>query len=242
MQNAPREPVYYDPELGPVYDDGISDLYLDRHPELVHDYLYGEGYFPLSHDPLFFDNPPPPGQIVLARPWPVPDDASWAQVHERNTNWLRIQSQNLLLAGDLRTLREQEDQFSTFVSKLLFHRGFEEFWLDRTGEFDRRFSNREVVETTERLYERHNDVRLRMDLATGEFDLCGPNTRVRDRSDDVVVSLRPVIDALWMTGLWTERADERFGDLARAMVRLAHCERRRVGPAEFVGRYGRGGQ
>ena len=28
MQNAPREPVYYDPELGPIYDDDAFSPYL----------------------------------------------------------------------------------------------------------------------------------------------------------------------------------------------------------------------
>ncbi len=99
MQNAPREPVYYDPELGPIYDDlpGVG-LYLDQHPENVRDYLYGEAHYPLAEEPLYWEDPPP-GQVLLVRPRPVPDDPFWAQVLKRNTDWLRIQSQNLILAG-----------------------------------------------------------------------------------------------------------------------------------------------
>ena len=185
---------------------------------------------------------PPPGQVFLVRPRPIPDDPFWARVEERNTNWLRLQSQNLLAEGDWRTRLEQELQFSVFARALLRQRGFKGFWLDPTGVWHERFGNREVIETAEHLLERHGDVRLRFDLATAAWNLCGPNTRARQRSDEAVVSLRPVIDALWMMGLWTEREDERFRDMARVMLRLAKDEQRGVGQDEFLSRYGRGGQ
>ena len=137
---------------------------------------------------------------------------------------------------------EQELQFSVFTRELLRQRGFEGFWLDPTGVWHERFANREVIETAEHLHERHGDVRLRFDLATAEWDLCGPNARARQRSDEAAVSLRPVIDALWMTGLWTEREDERFRDVARVMLRLAKVEQRGVGRDECLNRYGRGGR
>lgn len=238
MQNAPREPVYNDPELGPIYDDDIHDLYLDRHPDRVHEYLYGEGFVPLAEGPFFFEAPLP-GQVLLARPMPVEDDRFWARVDERNTNWIRLQSQNLLLAGDGRTRNEQECQFSVFTRHLLLQRGFGRFCAD-PFEWSRRFSNREVVETTEHLYRRHGDVRLRIDLATEEFDLCGPNMRVRQCSDDINLSLRPVVDALWLHGLWAESTDERFQDIARVLVRLAAAEQRELGCGEFNSRYGSG--
>ena len=203
--------------------------------------MYGECSQPLAQQPFYLEDPPP-GQILLVRPWPIPEDPFWARVQERNTNWLRRQSQNLLGDGDGRTRLEQEFQFSVFTRVLLRQRGFERFWLDPNNVWHERFKNREVIETAEHLFERHRDVRLRFDLATAEWELCGPNIRVRQRSDEVVVSLRPVIDALWMTGLWTERADERFRDVARVMVRLATDEYRRVGRTEFVRRYGQSEQ
>lgn len=235
MQNASQEPVYYDPELGPIHN--FPGLYLDERPDNVHDYLYGEAQVPLAQELSPFDHPPP-GQVLLVRQLPAPDDPFWAEVQERNTTWLRLQSQDLLLAGDWRTRLEQEFQFASYTCKLLWQRGFEAFYPDRA--WRSRFDKREVIEAAERLYERHNDVRLRIDLATEEFDLCGPNTRPRRCSDDVNVSLRPVVEALCLHGLWVGRQDERFHDLARVMVRLAAAERRELGCDEFHRRYGSG--
>ena len=129
---------------------------------------------------------------------------------------------------------EQELQFSVFTCELLRQRGLDGLRLGQTRVWHESFRNREVVETAERLFERHGDVRLRVDLATVDWELSGPNARARQRFDEVTVSLRPVIDALWMTGLWTEREDERFRDVARVMVRLATDEYRRVGRDEFI--------
>jgi len=104
------------------------------------------------------------------------------------------------------------------------------------------FSSRNVVEQAERLYKRHSDVRLRTNLGNGKFSLCAPSTRVGQRSDEVIVSLRPVVDALSMKGLWVDQPDERLRDLARGMVRLGQDEHQHVGRTEFIGRYGRGEQ
>jgi len=101
------------------------------------------------------------------------------------------------------------------------------------------FSSRNVVEQAERLYERHGDVRLRTDLGNGKFSLCAPSTRVGQRSDEVIVSLRPVVDALSMKGLWVDQPDERFRNLARVVVRLGQEEQRGVGHTEFIRRCGR---
>ena len=198
-------------------------------PERARDYLFGDG--PAL---ALVELNPPRGQVRLVRPVPSPDDPRSARQMEDDRNWLRGQLQNLILTGDSRALLEQEMQFSFFICKLMWLRGLA---TNQTfNAWSRRFDNREVVETAEHVYERHGDVRLRIDIASSESDLCGPNTRMRQHSDEVVVSLRPVIDALLMLGLWVDRPDERFRELARVMVRLGQAQHRRVGCTEFIQR------
>ena len=230
MQDAPHhEPVYTYP--GPPQLD----------PERVRDYLFGDvHYLPLAETPL---DDPPPGQILLVRPVPPSEDPQDAKAQERDIKWLRGQLQNLILARDFRALSEQEGSFGFFVCKLMGQRGFGAFMTSPTCfHWLNVFSSRNVVEQAERLYERHGDVRLRTDLGNGKFSLRAPSTRVGQRSDEVIVSLRPVVDALSMKGLWVDRPDERFRDLARVMVRLGRDEHRRVGRMEFTRRWSRGEQ
>lgn len=207
-----------------------------RDPERAGDYLFGDGP-PLALAELG----PQSGQIRLLRPVPSPDDPETARQMEDDRNWLRIQGQNLILARDPRALMHQEMQFDFLTCKLLCLRfgvaDMRPFFSAWSG----RFVSREVVETAVHLFERHSDVRLRIDLASAEFDLCGPNMRAR-RSDEVMVSLRPVVDALLMWGLWADRPDDRFRDLARVMVQLGRDEHRRVGRIEFTRRWNRGEQ
>jgi len=205
-----------------------------RDPERAGDYLFGDGP-PLALAELG----PQSGQIRLVRPVPSPDDPESARQMEDDRNWLRIQGQNLILARDPRALMHQEMQFSFLAWQLMMLRGLA---IERIRTPWRRVHCREVIETAEHIYERHGDVRLRIDMASFECDLCGPNMRMRGRSDEIVVSLRPVVDALLMRGLWVDRPDDRFRDLARVMVRLGRGEYRRVGRAEFTGRWSRGEQ
>ena len=154
--------------------------------------------------------------------------------------WLRVQLQNLILASDRSALFMQEGDFGFFTCKLMGQRGFGAFMTQPTHlAWSLRLGRREVVELAERLYEQHGDVRLRTNLATAKFSLCGPKSRMRQRSDEVIVSLRPVVDALSMKGLWVDQPDERFRNLARVMVRLGQEEQHGVGHTEFIRRCGR---
>lgn len=228
MQNAPP--------YGSVY---LQDLALD--PERVHDYLFGQlSYVSAPRIPL---TPPPPGEIRLVLPLTTPDDPDVAEARQRAWNWLRVQLQKLILESDGRALAKQARQFSLFTRMLMWQRGFDGFMTRPHGPvWGRKFASREVIATAVHLYERHGDVRLRIDMATGRFDLCTPNVRIRQRSDEVHVSLLPVVDALLMEGLWVDRPDERFCGLARVMVQLGREEQRRVGRTRFITRSERGEQ
>lgn len=137
-------------------------------------------------------------------------------------------------------MKEQEGEFAYFTVKLMSQRGFRPC-LTEPRAWHRRFAKRTVIETAEHLYERCRDVRLRIDMATAEFELCGAKSKVRHRSDEVIVSLRPVVDALLMTGLWVDQLDARFRELAGLVVRLAQGGYRHVGRPEcMVKRCGRG--
>lgn len=183
---------------------------------------------------------PSSGQIELVRPIPVPDDERLSRIQEGDLNWLRQQMQDLILTGDWRALKEQEGEFAYFTVKLMSQRGFRPC-LTEPRAWHRRFATRTVIETAEQLYERCRDVRLRIDMATAEFELCGAKSKVRHRSDEVIVSLRPVVDALLMTGLWVDQLDARFRELAGLVVRLAQGGYRHVGRPEcMVKRCGRG--
>lgn len=236
MQNAPPEtPVYIDPELGPIYESWLPRL----DPDNIRDYLFGGAFIPLAEEPFILDRQPP-DRVVLARPLKVPADPFWAELQERETAWLRAQLQSLIRAGDPAALGEQQCQFSNFTRRLLWHMGFE--WAIGVDDVvNDRFGTRDLVETAEHLYERHGEVQLRIDLATAEFELRGAGARSRRGASEVSVSLRPVVDALWLCGLWIDRVDARFTDLARVIVRLARDEQRRVGRGEFTRRHSRDG-
>ena len=88
------------------------------------------------------------------------------------------------------------------------------------------------------LLERHGDVLVAVDLSADEFELLGPQTRGKRLEGAMVASLAPVLEALAMWGLWPDRPDERVRALARAVVRLAQDEHRRVGSTEFIRRWG----
>ena len=215
----------------------LQDLALD--PQRVHEYLFSvPSYVFLSFIPL---KAPPPGQIRLVVPVRLSDDPKIARAQQRALSWLRVQSQNLILASDCQALARQGKMFSLYTRMLMWQRGFDDFLIDPAGPvWGRKFANRDVIKTAEHLYVRHGDVRLRIDIASSEFDLCGPSTRARQKSDEIRVSLRPVVDALSMEGLWVDPPDERFRDLARVMVRLGQGEHRRVGRPEFIRRCGQG--
>ena len=225
MDNASPHPIVYS-----------QDLALDP-PE----YLVG----PPDHvsSLLIPFAPPPSGVIRLFLPLPVPDDPYTARVQQVGCDWVRDQTQQALLARDYQALVAQQQQFARLTCILVWQRGFDRFITTPTGQaWGREFARQGVLDTAERLYERHGDVRLRIDLASLEFDLCGPSTRVRQSSDDITVSLRPVVDALSVAGLWLEKPDVGFRDLARVMVQLGRDEHQRVGGAEFTSRWSRGPQ
>ena len=224
MENAPSYvPVYTDPGLAPDVD-----------PDSVRAYLLSGNCLPLALVAV----EPTPGQIRLVRPVPLPDDPQHAVSLQRILDNIRVLRQNLVIAGDSKALLMQEANFTFLTCLLMKERGLgaiANWWWSRM------FASRTVVALAESLYERHGDVGLRTDLGTAEFSLCGPNSRVRQR-DEVIVSLRPVVDALSIMGLWVDRPDERFRDLARVMVRLGQDEHQHVGRTEFIGRHGRGEQ
>lgn len=198
-------------------------------PEIVRDKLFGAVYVPLVRVAL---GDPPPGQIRLVEPVGLSADPEVARAQQREMDWLR----------DWRARLEQESQFAFFTCKLLWQRGFDTLTAPNYSVWSDRFSNRELIEQAENLHEAHGDVRLRIGMENGDFELCGLNTRVRQSSDDVNVSLLPVVHALSMQGLWPDRSDEQFRDLARVMARLATDKCRRVGRTEFVRLYGQSEQ
>ena len=225
MQNAPASGTVYLQDLpADIYTRvPLQDLALD--PQRIHDYLFGNFSY-LSAGLLPFAAAPS-GEIRLVPRVPLADDPKVAQAQQRAVNWLRVQSQHLIQASDGRALVKQERLFSLFTRILMWQRGFETFLREPVW---RKFASREVIETAEHLYERHGEVRLRINIASAEFDLCGPSNRARQHCDEIRVSLRPVVDALLIEGLWLDRPDERFRDLARMMVRLGRSEHRCVGP------------
>lgn len=105
-----------------------------------------------------------------------------------------------------------------------------------------RFREPSVIEEAQALQERHGDVLVAVDLAADGFELLGPETRGRRLEGAMVASLAPVFEALAMWGLWVDRPDDRFRDLARIVVQLAQGEHRRDGRAECIRPGGRGEQ
>ena len=245
MQNAPpEEPVYRVPP--------------EEDPDSGSPYVFGPWSPPFSR---CLYGPQPSGRIKLVEPIPSFGDPESDRHLQKAQNRVRALTQGLILSRDWRALREQEMKFSFFTQQLMWQRGFPEFvtvqgTIDPEQEiagfpvfvrdpadannWDEQFGRREVVEEAESIYRRHGEVRLRIDLDRAGFDLCGPASRMRHGVDEICVTLRPVLDALLMEGLWVGGSSDRFQGLAREMVRLAQDERRRVGRAEFIRRWSGG--
>ena len=230
MQNAPT--------------DGISYLslptQLPRAPEALSDLLFEEPYsLPLAFLTLV---DPPPGQVRLLEPWPIPEDPEAARELEHDIQRRRGVIGQLLIAGEFWARRRQASQFGFFTRKMLWQRFHCEAFLycPTASIWSARFGEPSVIESVRELQERHGDVLVAVDLSADKFELLGPKTR--GRRGAMVASLAPVLEALAMWGLWLDQPDERFRDLARAMVRLAQDEHRRIGRTEFIRRCGRGEQ
>jgi len=110
-------------------------------------------------------------------PTPVSDDPEIVHLEKDYLNSLLSKSRERIIAGDCSVLREQEEQFALYSCMIIWQRGFR---ANSYASWYERLNSREVVETAEHFYERHGDVRLRIDLGSSEFDLCRPKTRARE--------------------------------------------------------------
>lgn len=232
MQHAPIPGIgYLDlPTQLPSDLSALSDLLFD-----------GDYFLPLARITLV---DPPPGQVRLLEPLPIPDDPESARELEHDIQLRRDLIGQLLIGGEPFALLEQATQFGFFTSKMLRQRFDQPAFISDppASEWSSRFGEPSVVESARILQERHGDVLVAVDLSADEFELLGPETRAKRLKGAMVASLEPVFEALRMWGLWVDRPGERFRDLARVMVKLGQEEQRRVGRAEFIRRCGRGEQ
>ena len=213
-------------------------------PEEAHRLMFDAvEYIPLA---ILSFNDPPPGEVRLIQPTcmrethPQRDEANrWLGAELRRRRALFREA--LERGDDLAFRWEQASQFAFFATKLIWQRfRLPMFIRDPTAsEWTARFADLQVVERASVLYERHGDLLLLVDVIGGDFDLCPPTARGRRLRDTTVVSLRPVIEALAVLGLWVESDDEMLG-LARTLIRLARQERGRLGVEEFDRRYAAG--
>ncbi len=141
----------------------------------------------------------------------------------------RLLVEQALDSGDYNRQCEQLRDFEEFRGRLLlqgpkspdFRREFASTW------WQERFLDLSVVREARELHERHEDALLALDLPRGRFELCPPHVRGKRLADMLVVSLRPVFDALAQKGLWVG-TDRQFSELARMLIGLARDEHRRV--------------
>lgn len=189
------------------------------------DYIWGEASPPLAHVPL---DDPPPGEVRLIDPVPIPDDPAAAQWLEDELWNRRAVLEELLVARNAIVLRERQIQFSYFTCRLLQQRfrlldllshpdgqsgdpeSIEHLWLGR-------LMTEEVMGQALKIYDQYGDVVLVTDLRG--FELQPPRRRIRT-TNGMAVSLRPVFEALAVFGLWVG-TDEQFKEVARTIIAIA---------------------
>lgn len=108
MQNAPIDGIAYLPLPAQLPRDqsALSDLLFD-----------GDYYLPLAFLTLV---DPPPGQVRLLEPWPIPDDPEDARELEHDIQFRRDLIGQLIIGGESFARREQALQFGFFTGKMLW--------------------------------------------------------------------------------------------------------------------------
>ena len=210
-------------------------------PEEAHRLMFDAvEYIPLAILPF---NDPPAGQVRLIQPTrvrgthPRSDEADRRLQAELGRR--RALFREALERGDDPMFRwEQASRFAICTTQLIWQRFRLPMFIQdpAASEWTNRFTDLQVVERARALHERHGDILLLVDVIGGDFDLLSPTTRGGRLRDTTVVSLRPVIAALSVLGLWAESDDQTLG-LARMCIRLAREERGRLGTEEFGRRY-----
>ncbi len=226
MENAPP-----DPSLGQY---ALPEQVFDRCGEEQ----WVNSYIPLAVMSL---ESPPPGEVRLVELTNLPEDRDAAREFEQELHQRRSRTEELVIAGDGLVRFQQAAEFGLFTCKMLSQRfQIAEFIIQPTFEtWHARFCEPEVIQRAQTLQERHAEVLIVVDRTTGEFELCGPETRAGRLAGSLVASMTPVFDALALRGLWIG-TDRQFRELARAVVRLAEAEHARLGPDGFSRRYSNG--